>query len=183
MSSSGSSQPSYSPQPPSETSAPPPYTSPCGVPDRMISPDDAINSLLDENLPKPVEHRKNADKLPFPGNAAGHGNTQLPRYSQIEVLSPTGNESVGNPPAYPGNSAEFIQPPAPNNALQMVYPPTVYCVFIICACLSFCVVCACVYCTFLLVLCVYFYMCLCVSLYLSVFTVHVFISILSLMRR
>ena len=149
VSSSGSSRPSYSPQPPSEMSAPPPYSSPCGVPDRMISPDNAINSLLDENLPEPVEHKKNADKLPFPGNTTGHGDTQLPRYSQIEVLSPTGNESVGNPPAYPGNSAEFVQPPAPNNALQMVCPlPSVYImyVYIVCVCfsLSFCIVLACV---------------------------------------
>lgn len=122
MSSSGSSRPSYSPQPPSETSAPPPYSSPPGVPNRMISPDDAINSLLDENLPKSVEQRRNAERIPFPGSAAtGHGNSKLPRYSQIEVLSPTGNdESVEKLPAYPGNSAEFVQPPAPNSALQAV---------------------------------------------------------------
>ena len=87
----------------------------------MISPDDAINSLLDENLPKSVEERRNAEKLPFPGSATGHGNSKLPRYSQIEVLSPTGNnESVEKLPAYPGNSAEFVQPPAPNSALQIV---------------------------------------------------------------
>jgi len=109
---------SSSPPPPSETFAPPPYSSPCGADDRMISPDNAINSLLDENLPKSVEHRKkSAEKIPFPGSGA---NNKLPRYSEIEVLSPTGNESAGNPPAYPGNSSEFVQPPPPNSALQIV---------------------------------------------------------------
>ena len=137
LSSSGSSRPSYSPQPPSETSAPPPYSSPPGVPDRMISPDDAINSLLDENLPKSVEQRRNAERIPFPGT--GHGNSKLPRYSQIEVLSPTGNdEPVEKLPAYPGNSAEFVQPPAPNSALQIV---CLLCVFVcVCAMYYTCIV-------------------------------------------
>ena len=135
MSSSGSSQPSYSPQPPSETSAPPPYSSPSGAPDRMISPDNAINSLLDENLPK--GGKKDAERIPFPGGGpATHGNTKLPRYSQIEVLSPIGNGSVENPPAYPGNSAEFVQPPAPNSALQTVCLLTSVCV---CVCVCVCV--------------------------------------------
>lgn len=142
MSSSGSSQPSYSPQPPSETSAPPPYSSPSGAPDRMISPDNTINSLLDENLPK--GGKKDAERIPFPGGGpATYGNTKLPRYSQIEVLSPTGNGSVENPPAYPGNSAEFVQPPAPNSALQ-----TVCLLTSVCVCLCVCgrmVMCLCVY--------------------------------------
>ena len=137
LSSSGSSRPSYSPQPPSEASAPPPYSSPCGVPDRMLSPDDAINSLLNENLPK-LDGKKNDEKIPFPGSgAATHGNTKLPRYSQIEVLSPTGNESVEILPAYPGNSSEFVQPPVP---LQTV------CLSGVCVCVPVCLcsVCVCV---------------------------------------
>jgi len=81
--------------------------------------------LLDENLPselQSVQHRKKSsgEKLPFPTGGNIRSNSKLPRYSEIEVLSPV-EDSTGNPPAYPGNNtSEFVQPPNSSNALQTV---------------------------------------------------------------
>jgi len=83
--------------------------------------------LLDENLPselQSVQHRKKSsgEKLPFPTGGSGNtrSNSKLPRYSEIEVMSPM-EDSVDNLPAYPGNNtSEFVQPPTSSNTLQTV---------------------------------------------------------------